>query len=156
MYRRLSAERLEVDRRIAADRLEEDRRIAVDRMEADCNLAIERLEADCKFAAERIRHHAEQKAKRKHRRSDEIDECAELKAEMRRVFAERFEEKLGERVFVSDVHDIFEKSTSLPTVDNNVFKYHCRKLFCARWTHTKLSTHRYQRYFTDVAVKGDN
>jgi hypothetical protein len=74
-------------------------------------------------------------------------------ADMKRVFAERFEEKEGERVYVRDVHDVFEKSTSLATFDYNVFKYHCRKLFCAQWTHSTLSRHRYEWCFTDMAVK---
>jgi hypothetical protein len=91
--------------------------------------------------------------RRKHRRTDQISGRSELIADMKQVFAERFEQKHGEYLPINEVYDVFEKSTSLRTFEFNVFKHHCRKLFCVEWTHSRIVFKEDERCFTDMAVK---
>ena len=140
---RQKAEKIEADK-IAADRLKEDVKLELEFAEADRRLDAERLEAD---------HRAN--ARRKHRRTDQIDGRSELIADMKRVFAERFEERHGENLPVNEVYDVFRKSTSLSTAEYSVFKHHCRKLFCAQWTHSRVISKGSHYFFTNMEVKSN-
>jgi hypothetical protein len=89
--------------------------------------------------------------KRKHRRTDQIDGRSELVVNMKKVFAECFEEKQGEYVSIREVYDVFYKST--PSFEKNVFKHHCRTLFLHQWAHSQILFHKNERCFADMAVK---
>jgi len=86
--------------------------------------------------------------KKKHRPTD-----PDLKAEMERVFAERFEKKHGQNVSVKEVYDIFEASTSLPKIKHGAFKRNCRTMFLSQWTHSRVIFKGNGRFYTDMAVK---
>jgi hypothetical protein len=167
---RLAAERLKIDalnaeqvavkrqktekvqaEKTAAERLKDDVKLELEFAEADRRLDAERLEADRRLVP--LKNNGSQRVNRKHRRSDEIGGRLELKTDMNRVFTRFFEEKKGENILISKVYDIFRKSTSLSSVDYNVFKYHCRTIFCAQWTHSRVIFSGDSWWFTDMAVK---
>ena len=167
---RIAAERVELYDRIKADRLAADKarlverqieadKIAADRLKEDVELELEFAEADRRLDAERLEEDRRlvplqnNGSSRKHRRTDQIDGRSELIADMKQVFVERFEEKHGGYLPINEVYDVFEKSTSLHTFEKNVFKHHCRKLFCAEWTHSRIVFKEDERCFTDMAVK---
>ena len=85
--------------------------------------------------------------KRKHDKSDPV-----LKAEMKRVFAERFEKKHGQNLPVSVVYTVFRESTSLTEISFGVFKRNCRTMFLSQWTHSKVIGGGDKRFFADMAV----
>ena len=72
---------------------------------------------------------------------------------MKRVFAERFEEKHGQNVSVKEVDAIFEASTTLTKYEYGAFKWNCRTMFLSQWTHSKVIFKGNGRVFTDMAVK---
>ena len=84
---------------------------------------------------------------RKHDKSDPV-----LKAEMKRVFAERFEKKHGQNLPVSVVYTVFRESTSLTEISFGVFKRNCRTMFLSQWTHSRVIGGGDERFFTDMAV----
>ena len=86
--------------------------------------------------------------KRKHDKSDPA-----LKAEMKRVFAERFEKKHGRNLPISVVYTVFRESTSLTEISFGVFKRNCRTMFLSQWTHSRVIFKGNGRVFTDMAVK---
>jgi len=144
---RQQAEKIEADK-IAADRLKEDVELELEFAEADRRLDAERLEEDRRLVP--LQNNG---SSRKHRRTDQIGGRSELVADMKQVFAERFEEKHGKYLPINEVYNVFEKSTSLHTFEHNVFKHHCRKLFCAEWTHSRIVFKEDERCFTNMAVK---
>jgi hypothetical protein len=91
----------------------------------------------------------------KRMRTNNKKEHCELKKEMSRVFAERFEEKPGDRIKSKDLFEMFLKSTTMTNADKSVFTYHCRDLFFAQWTHSRISKHRNENYFMDVVEKSE-
>ena len=86
--------------------------------------------------------------KRKHRKSNPV-----LKAEMKRVFAERFEEKHGQNVSVKEVYAIFKASTSLTEISDGALKWNCGTIFLSQWTHSRVINNGYESVFADVALK---
>ena len=86
--------------------------------------------------------------KRKHDKSDPA-----LKAEMKRVFAERFEKKHGQNVAVREVYAIFKASTLLTEISDGALKWNCGTIFLSQWTHSKVIDNGYERVYTDMAVK---
>ena len=117
--RKIAAERLEADQlraeMLALERLEEDRVVA-DRIDDDelLLLVVARVDADLLYAKQTAAARLEEDRvlieKRKHRRADE---SIELINELKRVFAERFEEKQDGRVTVDELRDEFLKSTTI-------------------------------------------
>jgi hypothetical protein len=160
--RLVAAERLKTDQRLAAEGLVGvQAAIAAERQKIDAAKATriaaerqkaEKIEAE-KIAAERLEEDRRLVPSRKHRRTDQS-----LVADMKRVFAERFEEKDGEYLSIDEVYEEFAFTSSLAEPEYNVFKRHCRKLFLAQWKNSRVvykekipggST----RCFIDMAVK---
>ena len=62
-------------------------------------------------------------------------------------------EKDGENIPIDEVYRVFGDTTSLADPEYNVFKYHCRKIFCSQWTHSRVISIGSDNFFTDMAVK---
>jgi hypothetical protein len=160
--RLVAAERLETDQRLAAEGLVDvQAAIAAERQKIDAvkatRIAAERQMAEMieaeKIAAERLEEDRRLVPLRKHRRTDRS-----LVADMKRVFAELFEEKDGEYLPIDEVYAVFEESTSLANANYHTFKRHCRKLFLAQWKNSRVVYNEKipggsTRCFTDMAVK---
>jgi predicted GIY-YIG superfamily endonuclease len=81
-----------------------------------------------------------------------------LIADIREYFSQCVEEKQGSRLFYRLLYDMYEMSRierGLPMTetDQNLLRYHGRRIFLAAWTHSRVSHFRNRRYFQDVAVK---
>jgi hypothetical protein len=163
------AERLEKDQlraeMLAVERLEEDG-VNADRIEADelyaSLLVADRVDADLLYAKQIAAARFEEDRRLVMDQEDrmlitsENQASKDLTEEMKLVFAECFEEKEGSRVKASTLLDVFTKSTTMTNFDKNVFTFRSRKLFLAQWTHTRLSKHRNENGFIDMAVKADS
>jgi hypothetical protein len=167
--RKIAAERLEADqlraKKLALERVEEDRVVAdhidddelsllvVDRVDADLlyakHIAAVRLEEDSRLALDRLEEDRRLIQERVSSKKNDL----ELTEEMKRVFAECFELKKGSRVKASTLLDVFTGATTMAKFDKNVFTFRSRKLFLAQWSHTRLSKHRNENGFVDMAVK---
>ncbi len=164
------AKRLEEDRMIAMDRSEVDCSLAIDRLEADCKLAAERLEADSKLAAKRLEADRQLELRaaklraaqvplggvknlRKHGHAVDNKELMELILEMKRVFAECFEEKQGASVLWTELYEVFANSTTLSKFDKNYFRHYSKRYFLDHWGCAKCSKVGSKHCYVGVAAK---
>jgi predicted GIY-YIG superfamily endonuclease len=91
-------------------------------------------------------------------RTDLNEPAMSLIADIREYFSQCVEEKQGSRIFYRLLYDMYEMSRierGLPMTetDQNLLRYHGRRIFLAAWTHSRVSHFRNRRYFQDVAVK---
>jgi hypothetical protein len=80
-------------------------------------------------------------------------ENPKLFEDMRKIFAERFEERQGSHVKSSEIFEIFARSRELSTKEEALFMYHYKKLFHAQWTNAKYIRIHNQRCFLHVCIK---
>ena len=94
--------------------------------------------------------------KRKHTRTEENKEGNEFIDDIKRFFADHFEEKSGAHILCSELYTIFQRSTGEGSdFEKNMFKYHAQKHFMAQWPNCKESRFQKQRCYLHVAVKAD-
>jgi hypothetical protein len=77
-----------------------------------------------------------------------------LLEDMKKVFSQCFEEKPGNRMYVSQLHNVFETSARiLSESEKGVFFRHGNTIFKKTWPNARLSTWKHDRCFVNVAVK---
>jgi hypothetical protein len=77
-----------------------------------------------------------------------------LLEDMKKVFSQCFEEKPGNRMYVSQLHNVFETSARiLSESEKGFFFRHGNTIFKKTWPNARLSTWKHDRCFVNVAVK---
>ena len=138
------------------DRMEADRRAEAEQLEAN-RLAAEVQPTDAKRIRAELLTSRRLLANRSNKGKEKLDddEKVQLIVEMRRVFAERFQENPKGRVMASELLEVFEKSTTLSEFNEKRFKYHSTNVFIAQWTNARCSQFQHKRCYTGVVVKTD-
>jgi len=81
-----------------------------------------------------------------------------LDENMKKVFAEHFEEKPGSKVFSRDLYEIFLRSGVLnggaaSRFMKTLFHRHAKRIFLKQWVNSRYSQHRNKRCFFDMSVR---
>jgi hypothetical protein len=74
--------------------------------------------------------------------------------EMKKLFAEKFQESPGSHLFFVDIFDAFVRSRGMVTkFEESLFKLHCKTLFLAQWPNAKHCVYDKKRCYDHVSVK---
>jgi hypothetical protein len=92
--------------------------------------------------------------KRKHKRTDENKEGNAFIDDIKRFFADQFEEKPGAHILCSELYTIFQRSRGEGSeLERNLFKHHAATHLKTQWPNATNSKFMGQRCYLNVAVK---
>ena len=73
--------------------------------------------------------------------------------EMKKLFAEKFEECPGNHLFFSDILGAFVKSRgAISKFEESLFKLHCKELFISQWPNAKHCVYDKKRCYNNVKL----
>jgi len=94
--------------------------------------------------------------KRKHTRTEENKEGNEFIDDIKRFFADQFEEKSGAHILCSELYTIFQRSRGEGSeLEKNLFKLYAPAHLKEKWPNCKDSRFHKHRCYRNVAVKSD-
>jgi curved DNA-binding protein CbpA len=91
---------------------------------------------------------------RLHRKADQYPQGKELIEEMQKFFKNSFTSFSNNKLFVTEILELFIKSRDQTTdLEKNLFKRHSKKLFLSAWPSAVYFMYKNQRCFLNVGVK---